>query len=234
MSSDNILNPVARQLFEYASREKNMLLEGDDGIIRFYGDFIEDIFAVSQDFENQYKRRTAVKSASAMFESTTFELWEQLKKHRDLSENVKIILSGKVISLADNGRIKEKKVNFPLKSRLRFALLQLVEGYDEQRKFQLTERIWEELDWFYALRNRLLHPESISIPQVGDESMLKLIELSQHMFTVLVTNITATIVSSATNSNQNNTNHPLYSYYVETESRFISSRNFLQSRGILR
>lgn len=224
---------TAVDLYKYSSKIRSEVIEPDDGIIRYYSDFAEDIFAISQDFENQYKRRAAIKSASAMFESSTFELWEQLKKNQNVSEAAKYILYEKTYTLADNGKIKVKKSIYTLKVRLRFALSQFNELNGEERKFILTEKLWNDLDSFLQVRNKLLHPDSLSIPRVSDDDLRLTMELGENMFTLLSMNMNANTIGMAARNNQNLTVHPLYSFYMIAEKNFITAKNYLVSKGIL-
>ncbi|MES2801343.1 MAG: hypothetical protein V4654_02525 [Bdellovibrionota bacterium] len=223
---------TADDLHEYASKKKTEMQENDDGIIRYNGDFIEDLLAISQDFENQYKRRAAIKSASAVFESIVFELWEQLKKYRSISEAARIILYGKTLSLADNGRIKERKTIYPLKIRLRFALNEFNKLYDIDKKCILTEKLWKDIDSFLHVRNKLLHPDDISILKVGDSEIRLAMELADNMFTLLVLNMNVISIGIAKWKGQDQPDQLRHPIYLIAESNFNSAKEYLFQAGI--
>lgn len=160
-------------------------LPEDDGILRYYRDFLNDILAISDDLQNQYKRRALVKSASAAFESSAFELWEQLKKVAKLSDEAKWILKETNVTLADNGEIKARKAIHTLPVRLKFAFLQINTTLEDVAKFNITNKFWNLLQEFQLTRNKLLHPNSKEVPLLTDEQIEELIELAGYVFAII-------------------------------------------------
>lgn len=157
----------------------------DDGVLRYYRDFMNDILVLSDDLEDQYKRRALVKSAAAAFESSAFELWEQLKKIKSLSEDAKWVLHETNISLADNGEIKSKKAIYPLLTRFKFVFLQINEVLNREARFTVTNKFWILLKAYQETRNKLLHPNTKEIPVLSDEQIEELIALSGYIFTLI-------------------------------------------------
>lgn len=127
--------------------------------------------------EDQFTRRTAVRTAFALIEAMCFQmrrvivlcLFLQSRRTLKLDLAILSLLAEKIPTISDNGKVSKRQQQQPMTSHIAFALRQAAElsGVDADQLFR--DDGWNEFKKAVTLRHRLTHPKSKDDVQVSDD-----------------------------------------------------------------
>ena len=143
-------------------------------------ELVKDLIAVQKLAaikEDQFTRRTAVRTAFALIEAMSFQMRRGillcmfLESRRTLKLDLHLLslLAENTPTISSTGKITKRKQQQPMVPHIAFALRQAVElsGVDADQLF--GDNGWNEFKKAIALRHRLTHPKSKDDLQVSDE-----------------------------------------------------------------
>ncbi len=127
--------------------------------------------------EDQFTRRTAVRTAFALIEAMCFQmrrviilcLFLQSRRTLKLDLATLSLLAEKTPTISDNGKVSKRQQQQPMNSHIAFVLRQAAElvGVDADQFFR--DDGWNKFKKAVTLRHRLTHPKSKDDVQVSDD-----------------------------------------------------------------
>ena len=133
--------------------------------------------------DNQYNRRNFVRAIYVLFEASLNLMKDILKvlmldkglTEKDIEVSELVPLLDNEIKLKDNGKIKYHYNKYSFKNLTAYVFKTFAEYHGFEKNI-LGDHRWDSFQKFLKLRNRIVHPDTISDAKITDKELEKVYE----------------------------------------------------------